>query len=106
MPVRTMVENAIVALLPHGKAQFEVVAKMLNMSERTLARRLAREGYAFGDILEELRRDLAVHYLEDKGMQMSQIAWRLGFTYASALSHACRRWFNKSPVEYRRATAA
>jgi len=41
-PVRTMVENAIVALLPHGKAQLELVAKKLNMSERTLSRRLAR----------------------------------------------------------------
>lgn len=104
-PVRAMVENAIVALLPHGKAQFEVVAKRLNMSERTLARRLAREGHTFGDILEELRRDLTVHYLEDPDMAMSQIAWRLGFTHASALSHACRRWFGKSPVEYRRAKA-
>ena len=104
-PVRTMVENSIVALLPHGKAQFELVAKKLNMSERTLARRLEREGQTFGDVLEELRRDLAARYLVDPSMQMSQIAWRLGFSHASALSHACRRWFGKSPVEYRRAMA-
>ena len=104
-PVRTMVENAIVALLPHGKAQFELIAKKLNMSERTLARQLAREGHSFGDVLEALRRDLAARYLDNPGMQMSQIAWRLGFAHASALSHACRRWFGKSPGEYRRAMA-
>ena len=71
------------------------------MSERTFARRLAAEGLSFRAILDELRRDLAVGYLEETQLQVSQIAWLLGFHQPSAFSHACRRWTGKSPVDFR-----
>ena len=72
------------------------------MSERTFARRLAAEGLSFRAILDELRRDLAVGYLEETQLQISQIAWLLGFHQPSAFSHACRRWTGKSPMDFRR----
>ena len=99
---RTVVENTIAPLLPHAEAQVETVADLLNVSERTFARRLASEGLTFGEILDGLRRDLAVRYLEQRDLQISQIAWLLGFQQPSAFSHACRRWTGKSPLEYRR----
>ena len=99
---RTVVENAIAPLLPHGEARAKVVAKQMRLSERTFARRLSAEGLSFGDILDELRRDLAVRYLQDGQLQISQIAWLLGFQQPSAFSHACRRWLDKSPSDYRR----
>jgi AraC-like DNA-binding protein len=101
-PFRTVVENAIAPLLPHTEAQAKAVAKRLGLSERTFARRLAKEGLSFGEILDELRRDLAVRYLEEPNLQISQIAWLLGFRQQSAFSHACRRWTGKSPSEHRR----
>jgi AraC-like DNA-binding protein len=101
-PFRTVVENAIAPLLPHAEAQAKAVAKRLGLSERTFARRLAKEGLSFGEILDELRRDLAVRYLEEPNLQISQIAWLLGFRQQSAFSHACRRWTGKSPSEHRR----
>jgi AraC-like DNA-binding protein len=101
-PFRTVVENAIAPLLPHTEAQAKAVAKRLGLSERTFARRLAAVGLSFGEILDELRRDLAVRYLEEPNLQISQIAWLLGFRQQSAFSHACRRWTGKSPSEHRR----
>jgi len=98
---RTVVENTIAPILPHAEAQVGTVAKHLGMSERTFARRLASEGLRFGEILDGLRRDLAIRYLEQRDLQISQIAWLLGFHQPSALSHACRRWTGKSPLEYR-----
>jgi AraC-like DNA-binding protein len=105
-PFRTVVENAIAPLLPHAEAQAKAVAKRLGLSERTFARRLAAEGLSFGEILDELRRDLALRYLEEPELQISQIAWLIGFHQPSALSHACRRWLGKSPLEYRRGRTA
>jgi AraC-like DNA-binding protein len=64
--LRTRVENAISPLLPHGRVLVEDVARSLGMSERTLARRLSDEGLNFTEILQQLRRDLAVRYLETK----------------------------------------
>jgi AraC-like DNA-binding protein len=101
-PFRTSVENTIAPLLPHAEASAKKVATTLGLSERTFARRLATEGLSFGTILDEMRRDLALRYLDEPGLQISQIAWLLGFHQPSALSHACRRWTGKSPLQYRR----
>ena len=50
------------------------------MSEKTLARRLSDEGLNFTEILQHLRRDLAIRYLDDRKLHVSKIAWLLGFT--------------------------
>jgi AraC-like DNA-binding protein len=100
---RIMVENTIAPLLPHGQAHADNVAKKLGMSERTLARRLAEEDVTFMELLQELKENLAIRYLEDDGMPISRIAWLLGFEEVSSFSHACRRWTGKSPRQLRRA---
>ncbi len=100
--LRTRVENAIAPLLPHAEARSDRVARQLGISRRTLSRRLKEEGTTFDQILDGLRRDLAVRYLEDPRMPISRIAWLLGFHQPSAFSHACRRWLNQSPMAHRR----
>src|SRR5262245_53471455 len=62
--LRTRVENAISSLLPHGRVVVDDVARSLGMSKRTLARKLSDEGLNFTEILQQLRRDLAVRYLD------------------------------------------
>ena len=64
---RSRVENAIVPLLPHGKAQVGEIARQLGVSQRTLARRLIAEEVSFSEVLENLRSDLANRYLADPG---------------------------------------
>lgn len=98
---RALVENSIVPLLPHAEANARAVARRLGMSERTFARRLSQEGLSFGEILNDMRRDMAMRYLEDDNLQTSQIAWLLGFHQSSSFSHACRRWTGKPPSEFR-----
>ena len=99
--LRATVENELVRLLPHGKAQVQEVASTLGMSSRTLARRLEQENARFVEIVDELRRDLAMRYLRDRGMSLSQISWLLGYSEVSSLNHACKRWTGKSPKALR-----
>src|SRR5262249_48410178 len=103
--LRTRVENAISTMLPHGRVLVEDVARSLGMSERTLARRLSDEGLNFTEILQQLRCDLAIRYLDDRKLHVSKIAWMLGFTEVSAFTHACRRWTGKTPRQMRTAGA-
>ena len=77
----------------------------MGMSERTLGRKLADEGLNFTDILQQLRRDLAVRYLDDRKLRLSKIAWLLGFKEVSAFTHAYKRWTGKTPSEIRTAAA-
>jgi AraC-like DNA-binding protein len=103
--LRTRVENAISSVLPHGRVLVEDVARSLGMSERTLARKLSDEGLNFTEILQQLRRDLAVRYLDDRKLHVSKIAWLLGFHEVSAFTHAFKRWTGKTPREVRVAGA-
>jgi AraC-like DNA-binding protein len=103
-PLRASVENAIASLLPHGQARGDAVARTLGMSQRTLTRRLATENLTFLGIREEMRTDLARHYLADPNLSISRIAWLLGFQEVSAFTHAFRRWTGMSPTEMRAST--
>ena len=71
------------------------------MSERTLARRLLREGLTLTRVLGELKLELAKRYLLDENLAISEIAWLLGYREASAFTHAFHRWFGKTPSEMR-----
>jgi AraC-like DNA-binding protein len=103
--LRTRVENAISSVLPHGRVRVQDVARSLGMSKRTLARRLSDEGLNFTEILQQLRRDLAVRYLDDRRLHVSKIAWLLGFHGVSAFTHAFKRWTGKTPSQIRTAGA-
>ena len=81
------------------------VARSLGISQRTLARRLSDEGLAFSVILQDLKRDLAVRYLDDPNLHISKIAWLLGYQEVGAFTHAFKRWTGKTPSQMRTAGA-
>jgi AraC-like DNA-binding protein len=99
--LRASVENAMAPLLPHGNANAVAIARRIGMSHRTLARRLSLEGLTFSEIAEELKGDLARHYLRDSDLPVSQIAWLLGYGEISAFTRAFRRWTGKTPRQLR-----
>ncbi len=96
-PLKVRVENAIASLLPHGGMHFDAVAVQLGMSGRTLARRLASEGYSFSKILDGLRSALARRYLAESDISISEIAWLLGYSEVATFSHAFHRWTGTNP---------
>jgi AraC-like DNA-binding protein len=95
--LRSAVENEVRMLLPHGKTEKRNIAKRLGVSARTLSRRLAEEGTTYEDVVDELRRSLALQYLKDRGISFSQIAWLLGYEGATSFNHAFRRWTGRAP---------
>ena len=99
--LRIRVENAISSLLPHGRVLVKDVARTLGMSQRTLARKLSEEGLNITEILQQMRRDLAVRYLNERNLHVSNIAWLLGFHEVSSFTHAFKRWTGKTPSQMR-----
>ncbi|MEV6426332.1 AraC family transcriptional regulator [Nocardia sp. NPDC051463] len=88
-------------LLPTGQCTAEVIADQLSMHPRTLQRRLAAEGVRCQDLIERERRDHAARYLAEPRLHLSQIAALLGYAEQSTLNRSCRRWFGKTPGQYR-----
>jgi AraC-like DNA-binding protein len=83
------------------EATLAAAADRLHMSERSLQRRLTDEGLTFDQLLEELRKELALRYLSDRKVAIAQIAYLLGYSEPSAFHRAFKRWTGKTPGEAR-----
>ena len=85
---------------------FEDVAQSLNMSARTLRRKLRDENSSFRQVVDELRRDMAIRYLRDTDLTVEEIAETLGFSDAANFRQAFRRWTKTTPREFKDTSAA
>jgi AraC-like DNA-binding protein len=81
------------------------VAGELNLSPRSLHRRLHDEGSSFRAIKDALRRDLALSRLEKTQQPIAQIAEELGYSEPSAFFRAFQAWTGVAPTAYRKRIA-
>lgn len=88
--------------LKTGDNSLENIASSTGMSPRTLQRKLAASGTNFRDLTNEIRKAMAMRYLTDTNLRLSEIAFLLGFSDLSAFSRSARSWFGVAPREYRR----
>jgi len=95
------VRNTLIAQLPNSEPNRAKTARLLNMSERTLSRRLQEENTTFQDVLDRLREELAYDYLRRNDLTMDSIAALLGFSSNSTFSRAFMRWSGRRPSEWR-----
>jgi AraC-like DNA-binding protein len=95
--VRDLVRQNLLAMPELGE-----VAAALEVHPQTLRRRLAREGTTFKDIKNQLRRDVALHYLGRQGLSIEEIAHRAGFSESSAFIRAFKGWTGVTPYAYRK----
>jgi AraC-like DNA-binding protein len=84
-----------------GNPRIEALAEHLHMSERTLRRRLGEEGTTFKGILDEVRRELAIGYVQERLLSTGEIAFLLRYSEPSAFQRAFKRWTKLTPSEYR-----
>ena len=103
--ITTQVSAHVVTALQAGSVQQAEVAAALGMSARTLSRRLRDEGTTFGDVLEGVRRDLAVRYLRASDCAVYEVAFLLGYSEPSTFHRSFRRWTGRTPSEFRRSGA-
>jgi AraC-like DNA-binding protein len=99
--IRLEVERLLPELLPHGKANAAEISRRLGTSARSLSRKLREDGVSFAEILDELRRALARHYLVEHELPVPQIAWLLGYREVSSLTPAFKRWTGMTPRQFR-----
>jgi AraC-like DNA-binding protein len=78
------------------------VARALNVSLRTLHRRLLKEGTSLQKVKNGVRRDLAIERLARTSRSIKQIARDVGFHNEKSFMRAFKQWTGESPVEYRR----
>jgi len=86
---------------PNQSTSMTSIAEQLGLQERTLRRRLAAEDTSYGEIVDDVRRKLAIEYLETTRMSVDDVAWKVGFSDSANLRRAVRRWTGKTISEVR-----
>lgn len=77
------------------------LAHTLNLSPRTLDRYLDREGASYRELARQVRHEKACALIEAGELNVTQIAYELGYTDAANFTRAFRREAGMSPSAYR-----
>lgn len=94
----------LIERLDGEKPTVQQVAEALSISARVLQRRLKDESTSFQTVLDETRRDLAQHYLQEP-YSVNEVAYLVGFELPSAFSRAFKSWTGQSPQAFKRSRA-
>jgi len=92
------------AYLPDGYPSARFTAELVDVSERTLARRLAAHGLTYGKLIDDVRFLEAKKLLLKPGMGTQEVAMSVGFDDQSNFTRMFRRIGGLTPREFRKAT--
>ena len=94
------VERAAYNTLMQGTT-LEDVARELNMSGRTLRRKLSASGVSFESLVENVRKTRALSLLTHSSVAVERVAIETGYSDVRNFRRAFKRWTGVSPSEYR-----
>lgn len=100
--VVTGTKRVILQFLSSENCTRERVAREMAMSPSRLQQKLAERGTNFQDLLGQIRQSLALDYIEQSRVSITEMSFLLGFSDTSSFTRAFRRWTGKSPRDYRR----
>ncbi len=96
------VRSIITSEFRGGDPSLERVADQLGLTPRTLQRKLHEMGTSHNELLDQMRRQLAMRYLREREMAICEVAYLLGFSESSSFHRAFKRWTGVTPKEFRK----
>lgn len=102
----TRVRAEIIALMKGEEPTLATVADRLAMGVRTLQLHLKDERTSYQQLLDDIRKDLAVRHLREPNLSTTDIAYLLGFAEPSVFFRSFKKWTGQTPGAYRLASAA
>jgi AraC-like DNA-binding protein len=100
-PMHVQVRAWIVRLLETDRCSNDDISARLGVHPRTLHRRLKAEGRSFESIKDDVRRDVALRFIQETDHSFTFIAEKLGYAEQSVLTRSCLRWFDAAPSQLR-----
>jgi len=91
----------VITMQPSIHNTIDIIARRLNMSVRTLQRRLNDDGLTFRGVLTSAQSDIAKSYLRETSLSIAQIAAQLGYADRTSFDLAFSNWTGSSPRKFR-----
>ena len=103
-PWSDKVSNIMMNMLKGEKREIEYIASHLAISPRNLQKKLKYEGVTYQKLLENVRKEQALYFLEQTNVTISEIALLLGYSEQSVFSRAFKIWTGSTPGQFRTGT--
>lgn len=97
----SLVKQSVIQLVKPEFPKINKVALHLNVSPRTLQRKLKAEGQTYQSLTDELKKEFAIGYLKQPDLSISEIAYLLNYADNSTFTRSFKRWTGLSPQAYR-----
>ncbi len=85
-----------------GDVSMQSIARRMNISAAKLRKELTSRRTSFRFLVNSIKRDIALVYLEDRSWSLADVAFVLGFSDTSSFNRSFRGWTGETPTEYRR----
>ncbi|MEM7194378.1 MAG: AraC family transcriptional regulator ligand-binding domain-containing protein [Pseudomonadota bacterium] len=95
------VKAVLLETLPAGDSSIERVCDKLAVSKRTLQRKLSAEAESYQSVLQQVRKELANHYLKHSTISLGEISFMLGFSEPNSFYRAYNQWNGVTPGQFR-----
>lgn len=96
-----IIQQYITDQLPNKVPSLMEVAEHLGISVRQLQRKFQKEETNLTELIELIRKNLAIAYLTQTDHKIAYIASILGYSEQSAFQRAFKRWTGNTPQEFR-----
>lgn len=94
-------KTAIIESMGRDELSKENISSKLQLSSRSLHYQLSKHGLSFRELVEQVRRALALRYLESGDVSVTEISYLLAFSDTSSFTRAFKRWTGVAPSKYR-----
>lgn len=100
-PIVLQTRSLLRSMMNDGLPRREKIAEQLDMTERTLQRRLQEAGTGYQQLLDDLRCEVATEWLRQSHLSIHDIALKLGFSESRSFHRRFKTWTGMTPGEYR-----
>ncbi len=100
------IRKLMIEAMTEGDLSLDVIAAQVALTPRTLQRRLSEQDESFKGLLDKVRKELALTYINQPFIDLAELAYLLGFSDQTAFQRAFKKWTGSSPGKYRKENAA
>jgi AraC-like DNA-binding protein len=86
----------------HESLSIEQVSDEMNLSKRTLQRRLQQQGISFAELRDQIRYHHSLNFLIKQNLSIDNVSVSLDFSDRTSFTNAFKRWTGLSPSTFRR----